>query len=133
MFGRAAMSEFDGPTQAAGFERCSFPSRTAHLPSCASPPVGLLVVPLASERMDEAGGVGKEFVTAGRGAEPPSRCRWGVLAGVGHAADQVGGHGGQLAEAAVLQPQDPVGDLLKSGVMADDHHGAVVLGGEPAE
>ena len=37
--------------------------------------------------------------------------------GDGHAADGVGGHGGELSEGAVLEPQDTVGDLLEAFVV----------------
>jgi hypothetical protein len=51
-----------------------------------------------------------------------------VVLGDGHAADRVGGHGGQLAEGAILQPQHPVGDLLQAaGDLAAD--GGVEVGG----
>jgi hypothetical protein len=37
----------------------------------------------------------------------------------GHAADGVGGHGGELAELAVFEPEDAVGDRLAVATAAD--------------
>jgi hypothetical protein len=56
-----------------------------------------------------------------------------VVLGDGHPADRVGGHGGQLPEGAVLQPQHPVGDLVQAGVVADDHHRPAIFGGQLAQ
>src|SRR6266542_1105918 len=87
--------------------------------------------------VQEAGGVGGELVAAGDRAEPPHHAVQLQVRGVvllhAHAADRVGRHRGQDPEGPVLQPQDPVGDLLQAGVVADDHHAAAVLGGELAQ
>lgn len=63
-----------------------------------------------------------------------SRVVVGVAGGFdGHAADGVGGHGGEPVEGAVFEPQDPVGDLAEPVVVADDDDAAAVLFGEAAE
>lgn len=72
--------------------------------------------------MGEPVGVGGELVAARGRAEPPHDAVQlqvePVVLRHSHTADRVGSHSGQLAEGAVLQPQDPVGDLLQSGIVA---------------
>src|SRR6266545_7304694 len=87
--------------------------------------------------IEEASRVGGELLAAGGRAEPPHgavllQVRAVVLLD-GHAADRVVRHRGQHPEGPVFQPEDPVGDLLQAGVVADDHHAAAVLGGELAQ
>jgi hypothetical protein len=55
-----------------------------------------------------------------------------LVGGDGHAANGVGGHGGELAEGAVFEPEDAVGDLFEAIVVGDDDDAAAVLGGELA-
>jgi hypothetical protein len=74
--------------------------------------------------LDEPVGGGGELVAALGGAEPPGAALMlvvGALAGFdGHAADGVGGHGGELAELAVFEPEDAVGYLFEPVVVGDD-------------
>jgi hypothetical protein len=81
--------------------------------------------------------VGGELVAAVRGAEPPGAALviGAVRAGGldGHAADGVGGHGRELVELAVLQPEDAVGDLAKPVVVRDDDDASAVVLRQPAE
>jgi hypothetical protein len=85
----------------------------------------------------EAFGIDGELVVAVGGAEPPCVSvvvGAGVAGGFdGHATDRVGDHARQLAEGAVLEPQDAVGDFAQAVVVADDDDAAVVFGGEAAQ
>ena len=93
-------------------------------------------------RRCESGGCGDEFVAAAGGAEPPygpvefevgSAAHSSSSArGDGHVAHGVGGEGVELAQRAVFEPQDPVGNFVEAVVVGDNDHGAVVVVGERA-